>query len=113
MSWKQKLHEFDLQTPKNIDDIADESTAAKTNDVGFVNPNSGAGVLGRENGDLEGFADYGLGFRFNREKQSLSIFAPTINLFSTNINKQDTLDKKAYFVDELKDVEAILNGINK
>lgn len=112
MGWKEDLYELDLRQPKDLDDLAEESTEAKNNDVGFVNANSGAGILGRENGTLEGFADYGLGFRFNRDSQSLLVFAPNIHVFSSNIQKHDKIVPSTYLKDEYGDIEEILNELH-
>jgi hypothetical protein len=110
MSWKDQLYEIDIRESQDLDDLAEGSTEAKNNDVGFVNPNSGAGVLGRENGTLEGFADYGLGFRFNRDNQSLMVFAPNIHVFSTNIQKHDKVVKTTFLQGEYEDIEKLVRG---
>lgn len=112
MSWKEDLMNYEMEPLKNLDDIADEQTIAKNKDVGFVNPNNGVGIMARENGDLEGFADYGLGFRFHRETQSLSVFAPTLNLFVNRIIKQEDTDPVSFYSGELKDIENLLKGIS-
>ena len=111
MSWKDELYKYDMTVAEDLDTLANRSTAAKTNDVGFVNPISGAGVMGKENGDLEGFADYGLGFRFSRKKQSLFVYAPHIHLFTKGITQHDNVNQRSYFRDEHKDVDELLKNI--
>ncbi|ARW46176.1 hypothetical protein S100141_04958 (plasmid) [Bacillus licheniformis] len=109
MGWKDDLEELDLTEPQDLDDLAENSTIAKTEDVGFVNPKSGAGILGREDGVLEGFADYGLGFRFSRDSQSLMVFAPSVHIFSSSISKHDKIVRNTYLKDEYGDIEEILS----
>jgi|GEM_PF-3311239 len=111
MSWKEDLYELDLYESLDLDVIADQSTEAKENDIGMINPISGAGILARENGTLEGFADYGLGFRFSRDSQSLLIFAPNIHVFSLHIEKHDKIIRNTYLKDEYGDIENLLNEI--
>ena len=109
MGWKEDLYKLDLHEAEDLDDLADQSSVAKTNDVGFVNPNSGAGILGRENGTLEGFADYGLGFRFSRDSQSLMVFAPSVHIFSHAVEKHDKVIRNTYLKDEYGEIDQILN----
>lgn len=109
VGWKDDLNELDLTEPQDLDDLAENSTEAKAEDVGFVNPKSGAGILGREDGVLEGFADYGLGFRFSRNSQSLMVFAPSVHIFSSSINKHDKIIRNTYLKDEYGDIEEILS----
>lgn len=108
MSWKDDLYSLDTEEPQDLDELFDTSTEAKNGDVGFVNPVSGAGILGRESGVLEGFADYGLGFRFSRDSQSLMVFAPSVHIFSTDIQKHDTVIKNTYLRDEYGEIEDML-----
>lgn len=108
MGWKDELYELDVTEAQDLDDLADQSTEAKNDDVGFVNPSSGAGILARENGQLEGFADYGLGFRFSRDSQSLLVFAPSVHIFSTHIEKHDTVVQNTYLRDEYGDINDLL-----
>lgn len=111
MSWKDDLYELDMHEAEDLDELAEQSTEAKDQDVGFVNPRSGAGILGRDNGTLEGFADYGLGFRFSRDSQSLMVFAPSIHLFSHSVEKHDKVIRNTYLKDEYGDIEAILQEL--
>lgn len=112
MGWKEDLYKLDLHEAEDLDDLASQSTEAKTNDVGFVNPNSGAGILGREDGSLEGYADYGLGFRFSRDSQSLMVFAPAVHIFSGSIQKHDKVIRNTYLKGEYEEVEALLKEVN-
>lgn len=111
MSWKDDLYELDMTEAQDLDELSEQSTESKPNDVGFINPNSGAGILGRENGTLEGFADYGLGFRFSRDSQSLLVFAPSIHVFSNDIQKHDKVIRNTYLKDEYGDIEEILQEL--
>jgi hypothetical protein len=111
MSWKDDLYELDTYEPDDLDTLSETSTEAKADDVGMINPVSGAGILARENGTLEGFADYGLGFRFSRDSQSLMIFAPSIHIFSSNIEKHDRIVRNTYLRDEYGDIEDILKEV--
>lgn len=113
MSWKQKLTNLDLRVTEDIDFLTETATEAKENDVGVINSISGAGILARENGDLEGYADYGLGFRFSRKKQALMVFAPSVHVFTQNLQKHTDMKPNSYLKDELKDVHDLLQLNNK
>jgi hypothetical protein len=111
VSWRDDLYKLDMHESDDLDSLAEQSTEAKNNDFGFINPVSGTGILGRENGELEGFADYGLGFRFSRDSQSLMVFAPSVHIFSTHIEKHDQVVKNTYLRDEYGDIDTILQKI--
>lgn len=111
MSWKDALYKLDIEETDDLDALSESSTEAKPDDIGMVNTVSGAGILARESGTLEGFADYGLGFRFSRDSQSLLVFAPNIHLFSMNIEKHDALIKTTFLKDEYKDIENLLQEV--
>ncbi|ECP9029742.1 hypothetical protein FU976_07970 [Campylobacter jejuni] len=111
MGWKEDLYDLDLMQAEDLDDLADVSTESKNDDIGFVNPTSGSGILARENGTLEGFADYGLGFRFSKDSQSLMVFAPSVHIFSQDIQKHDKVVKNTYLRDEYSDIESILSEV--
>lgn len=110
MSWKSTLTEHDMRISEDLDFLADHSTRSKEDDIGLINPKSGAGILARENGTLEGYADYGLGFRFSKEKQALLVFAPSIHVFTKEIHKYDSIEKQTYLRDEYADVVELLKG---
>lgn len=111
MGWKEDLYDLDIIAAEDLDVIAETSTEAKNDDIGFVNSKSGAGILARENGTLEGFADYGLGFRFSRDSQSLMVFAPSVHIFSQDIQKHDKVVTTTYLRDEYSDIENILSEV--
>jgi len=99
-----------MQLENNVDDIYTQETEAKNNDIGMINPHSGAGVLVRENGLLEAFADYGLGFRIDPETQSFSIFAPNLKLFYQKIEEIRYDQNMTFIKDEYKEaLDAIDN----
>lgn len=106
--WKDKLFELDQELDQNVNDLLTQSTEAKVHDVGLISPKSGAGVLVRENGKVEAFADYGLGFRMDPETQSLSIYAPNLRLFYQKKNVYDYKEAFTYIKDEYKDVLNLL-----
>lgn len=112
MSWKDDLYAYELNESQDLDELAETSTEAKNDDMGFVNPVSGAGILARENGVLEGFADFGLGFRFSRDSQSLMVFAPSVHIFSSEIQKHDKVVRNTYLKDEYGDIESLLSEVN-
>ncbi|QHW35652.1 hypothetical protein GZH47_32660 (plasmid) [Paenibacillus rhizovicinus] len=80
-SWMDTLNSIMFPQETNLNTLAEESTMASSEDVGFVNPLSGAGLLARSSGVLEGFSDYGLGFRMDPESKTFSIYAARVNLF--------------------------------
>jgi hypothetical protein len=112
MSWKDDLFSLNMLQSEDLDELAESSTEAKNDDIGMVNSVSGAGILARENGTLEGFADYGLGFRFSRDSQALMVFAPSIHLFTQDIQKHDKVVRNTYLRDEYGDIDAILSEVN-
>jgi len=69
---------------QNIDEMAEQSSHAKTNDVGIINDTSGAGILARDNGVLEGFSYYNLGFRLDPATMTIGFFAPKIRMFTND-----------------------------
>jgi hypothetical protein len=84
-TWMETLNELLLnQDDKNLNQVAEDHTKASSDDVGFVNPVSGAGMLARSNGRLEGFADYGLGFRVDPSNKTFSIYGSRIHLFCSD-----------------------------
>jgi hypothetical protein len=111
MSWKDDLNDLNVYESQDLDELAENSTEAKNNDIGFVNSVSGSGVLARENGTLEGFADYGLGFRFSKDSQSLMVFAPSVHIFSTDIQKHDKVVRNTYLRDEYADIDSLLSEV--
>jgi hypothetical protein len=112
MSWKEELYKYELNESQDLDKMANASTELQDDDIGVLNPTSGAGIVAKKDGTLEAFADYGLGFRFSPQSQSLSIFAPNVHVFSTNIQKHDQVTTKTYLKDEYQDVESLLSGID-
>lgn len=111
MDWRKELYELDMEPLRNIDDLANEQTLVKENEIGFVHPTTGVGVVTRNDGNLEGFADHSLGFQFDRETQSLSVFASQINLFTHQIYKHDGKEIKEFYQDEWKDVQELLKDL--
>lgn len=108
MGWKSELAKMDLQEAQDLDTIADANSEAKTNDIGIINPTSGAGILARENGLLEGFADHGLGFRFDPSTQRLLVFAPEVHLFTSKIETHSANETATYFTKEAAMVRDLL-----
>lgn len=108
--WKDKLLQMDMEIERNLDDVQIQHTEAKAKDIGLVNPASGAGMLIRDNGRIEAFADYGLGFRFDPDTQSLSVFAPNLKLFYNHKSELKHEDKMTFLKDEYKDALDIIQG---
>jgi hypothetical protein len=108
MSWKDKLHGMMFKEDQNIDEAVEQATEVKGKDIGFVNDVTGAGILARENGKLEGFADYGLGFRFDPGTQTFSLFAPNVKLFTANLSVHEGEESFQYFKNEFADVMALM-----
>ena len=106
--WKDYLYEFDQNVDSNINDLDTERTEAKVNDIGIINQSNGVGILARDNGRLEGYADYGLGFRMDPETQSLSIFAPNLRIFSNSVETHDFNKQVTFIKNEYKDALQII-----
>lgn len=111
MSWKDDLYMLDTQESLDLDVLSEVSTEVENDDIGLVNPTSGAGILATNKGNLEGFADYGLGFRFSRDTQSLSVFASSIHLFALEVEKHDVVIRNTYLKDEYGDIDSILQEV--
>lgn len=111
MSWKDDLYLLDTRETEDLDVLAETSTEVEKEDIGMVNPTSGAGIIATQGGNLEGFADYGLGFRFSRDTQSLAIFASSIHLFALEVERHDTVVPNTYLKDEYGDIDAILQEV--
>lgn len=111
MGWKEELYSYELNESQDLDELADSSTEMQNNDLGIINPVSGAGIVTRENGNVEAFADYGLGFRFSRDAQSLMVFAPSVHIFSTDIQKHDQVAMNTFLRDEYNDIDSILSQV--
>lgn len=103
MSWKHKLLQDELTIPKGLDEEAEMKTLAKREDIGFVDPETGIGILARES-KLEGYADYGLGFVFDKEHQALNIFAPRVRMFTSDVQVHDEVKHDDFIKEEEKDV---------
>jgi hypothetical protein len=95
-AWVKNLNDLMLTEDENIDEMYASSTKAQGEDIGFINKKSGAGILARESGVLEGFAYYNLGFRFDPKYMTLSLFAPTIQLFCQNFKVYDHADESQF-----------------
>jgi hypothetical protein len=108
--WKETLWKMDQQPQQNLDEMFLQSTEAKRNDVGLINPSNGAGVLIRENRVIEMFADYGLGFRIDPIMQSFTIMAPTIKVFCNQKEEASWDEAITYFRGEYKDIQQLLEG---
>jgi hypothetical protein len=90
-NWVSKLDNLMARQEKNIDEMVEESIIPKSDDIGMINPKSGAGIMAKENGVLEGFSYYNLGFRFDPRNMSLTLVAPNIKLFCNNFQVYDNL----------------------
>jgi hypothetical protein len=110
MSWKHKLLQMDTQVAEDLDTLMVQSTEAKNHDVGIINPTSGVGLLARENGRIEAFSDYGLGFRIDPVTQSFSIYAPTIRMFAEKVESHTEEKPVSYIKGEYKEVLDLLGG---
>lgn len=113
MGWKEDLYAHDLKESRDLDTAADVATELDSDDLGMINQTSGAGFRAGKDGALEGFADYGLGFRFSRDSQSLAVFASKIHLFALEVKTHKTLVKDTYLKDEYADIDTILKGIGE
>lgn len=94
---------MDSEVDEAIDDVLEHQRHSGSEDVGLINPNVGAGIMVRENGKIEAFSDYGLGFSFDPETQSLNVFAPNINIFHQNIEKANYNHHLTFFKNEYEE----------
>ncbi len=87
--WMERLESLMLDPAQNIDEMVEQSTQAKSKDIGMINDVSGAGIMAKETGVLEGFSYYNLGFRFDPKTMSLSFYAPNVQFFTSNFQVID------------------------
>lgn len=110
MSWQEDFIALQSKEASNIDDVADVTGIAKNDEIGFVHTKTGAGVIARDDGALEGYSDYGLGFRFDPDHQALLVFAPHIHLFTGSVKTHEQLQAPVYFDSEYKEVLELLEA---
>jgi hypothetical protein len=109
-SWLDQLNTIMFSDEENLDDLVKKSTQAKTHDVGLINSASGAGILARDTGVLEGYAYYHLGFRMDPNKMMFSLFAPNIQFVTNNFQVVDASEVGEY--DPVsEDYQAVLDMI--
>ncbi len=110
LEWKSRLNTMIEKEDQNIDEMANESSEAKTNDVGLINNKSGAGLLARDTGVLEAFSYYNLGFRFDPENMSLSFYAPHIKMFTGDYQIIDSDQVSNPITDEYQEILKLIGG---
>ncbi|WP_157066961.1 hypothetical protein [Alicyclobacillus shizuokensis] len=109
------MNDIQFQPDVDIDDMVNQFHATNgtdNQDVGFVHRMTGAGILARSSGTLEGFADYGLGFRIDPDTQSITFVAPTIQFLCYQTKTYDPNFKQPLnpINKEFADVLQILGG---
>lgn len=111
MDWRERFMEEIYQNEEDIDMLLAEDKNIEPEEAAMINTTSGAGIVARNDGSLQGFADYGLGFRFDKETQTLMVVAPNIHIISKNFQKHETIETKDFkegnFLEIMKEVEAI------
>lgn len=108
-NWMEQLNELMFSDEQNLDDLLKQSTQAKTHDIGLINSVSGAGILARDTGVVEGFAYYHLGFRMDPSKMMFSVYAPNIQFVCNNFQVVNA--SEAGFDPVSEDYKAILDMI--
>lgn len=109
MNWQERLIDANSVSFPNMEEVYEESYATKEKDIGLVHPETGAGLLIRRDKKMECFADYGLGFKFDPDTKSLSIYASNIKLHANKI-QQMNYDEAATFSEEYEEIKTILNN---
>jgi hypothetical protein len=84
MGYYEKLNELKFKKEKNIDEILREKEEIKKNEIGMVHPTSGSGIIIKENGNVDFFADNGLGVQFNKEKKTISFYGSKVKFFCSD-----------------------------
>lgn len=111
-TWKIRIEKLINPEYKNLDDLLNKKESAHGHITGFVHEQSGSGIIADQNGNLEGFADYGIGFRLDRENQTLSLFAPHIQLIANTIKTFNDDQKADSFIkNEHQDILRLLEEI--
>jgi hypothetical protein len=112
MQWIQILNDIEMKEDQNLDDLMLRSKINPGDDVGLIHAKTGAGILARDNGRLEGFADTGLGFRMDPQTHSFSLFAPTISFFCFDFKVYDKDNKETLnrINNEFADVLQLIGG---
>lgn len=110
--WMQVIQDMAFNEDQNLDEMTRDSTKAKDHDIGFVNAKSGAGILARDSGVLEGYADHNLGFRFDPKTKTLMLIAPTIKMFCQDFNvyKPEDAPKFERLTKEHEEILGLLGG---
>lgn len=109
-TWQEAFQDYILKDQEDIDYLAETNTTAKVNDVGFINEDTGAGILAKDDGSIELSSDYGLGFKFDPKYKAMLVFAPNIHIFSDNIQTHKSITKGNYINGEYQEVLDILKG---
>lgn len=102
-NWKESLFNEIYKTYTRMDTAHEESYSTKEKEIGLIHPLLGTGMLLRNNGAIEAFADYNLGFKIDPDNNTLSIYAPTIALHTNEI-VHSNYENKTYFSKEVKEI---------
>lgn len=76
MHWSEKINQLKQRNEQNVDQLVNHQQLIQDHDCGLVHPFHGAGMMIRESGKIEAFADYGLGFQMDPKTKTMTFFAP-------------------------------------
>jgi len=110
MSWKDDLLFYDQQEVEDLDDMEQKENMFHSEDIGFLNRYNGAGMIIRKNKRIECLSDFGLGFVFDPNHQSLSVFAPNLKLFTSKIEKHEYNKAESFLKNEYQEILDMWKG---
>ncbi|GAK42059.1 hypothetical protein TCA2_4551 [Paenibacillus sp. TCA20] len=111
-NWMIKLEELMMSSDQNIDEMVEQSSHAKNADVGIINDTSGAGILARDSGVLEGFSYYNLGFRLDPSTMTFGLYAPKIRMFTDDFKVVSGAQEFNPINDEYEEILNMIGGNN-
>ena len=81
MKWYKKIESLKHYKGENIDDMMEQMEYAKKDEVGLIHEKNGSGMMVRDDGSVQCFSDYGLGFEIDKKRKTISFYASEIKLF--------------------------------
>ncbi len=81
MRWYQKIERLKRHRGQNVDETMDQTELIKRNEVGIIHPVNQAGIVIRDNGTIQCFSDFGLGFQIDQKQKTMSLYGAKIMLF--------------------------------
>ena len=81
MKWVHKIDKLKFDVGKNIDEMMKQKEYIKRDEVGIIHSKNGAGLVVKDDGSIQCFSDYGLGFEINKKTKSIHLYASKMKIF--------------------------------